>query len=562
MSATPESELPFAGDLARLAGVPGEAEIARLANALFKALPGQDAAPLEPPSPSFEENAPPFPQAAGPTLVVPSAIPPVIPSFGGGGLSPASFEPAAASQLYIVAEAQRRLDPESVGSPPVARPDTLPGAERLDSLLPGNELPSDPALPDSLAGGGYPPFDVQAVRRDFPILREKIHGRSLIWLDNGATTQKPQAVIDRLAHFYAHENSNVHRGAHTLAARATDAYEEARKKVARFLGASSEDEIVFVRGATEGINLVAQAWGRQHVGQGDDIVISHLEHHANIVPWQQLAEEKGANLRVIPVDDSGQILLDAYERLLSDRTRIVAVTHVSNALGTVVPIKAVIDRAHVAGALALIDAAQSIAHHRIDLQALDADFLVFSGHKVFAPTGIGALYGKRDLLNAMRPWQGGGNMITDVTFERTLYQSAPARFEAGTGNLADAVGLGAALDYLERIGLDHVARHEQDLLAYATAGLRTIPGLSLVGTAAEKVGVLSFLLAGFTPEEVGQALDRYGIAVRAGHHCAQPILRRFGVEGTVRASLALYNTAEEIDCLIGALRQIAASRRA
>jgi cysteine desulfurase/selenocysteine lyase len=564
MSATPETGLPFAEDFTRLAGIPGEAEIARLANAFFKALPGQEAAVPELPFPPFDEPAPPSHQVVGsvPVAVVPPAIPPSSPSLGGLGVSPASFAPPAAGELYIVSEARRYLDPSGGGGLPVARADALPGAESLDTLKFGSDARSDPTLPGALAGGGHPAFDVQAIRRDFPILREKVHGRPLIWLDNGATTQKPQAVIDRLSYFYAHENSNVHRGAHTLAARATDAYENARKTVARFVGASSEDEIVFVRGATEGINLVAQAWGRQHVGPGDDIVISHLEHHANIVPWQQLAEEKGANLRVIPVDDSGQILLGAYERLLSDRTRIVAVTHVSNALGTVVPVKDVIDRAHAAGALALIDAAQSIAHHRIDVRALDADFLVFSGHKVFAPTGIGVLYGKRDLLNAMPPWQGGGNMIADVTFERTIYQAAPARFEAGTGNLADAVGLGAALDYLERIGIENIAWHEHDLLTYATAGLRTIPGLTLFGTAAEKIGVLSFLLAGFTPEEVGQALDRYGIAVRAGHHCAQPILRRFGVEGTVRASLALYNTTEDIDCLIGALRQIAALRSA
>jgi cysteine desulfurase/selenocysteine lyase len=330
--------------------------------------------------------------------------------------------------------------------------------------------------------------------------------------------------------------------------------------VARFLGASSADEIVFVRGATEAINLVAQAWGRQNVREGDEIIVSHLEHHANIVPWQQLAAEKGAHLKVIPVDDSGQVILSEYERLLSDRTRIVAVTQVSNALGTVVPVEAIIAAAHAAGARVLIDGAQSVAHARVDVQALDADFFVFSGHKIFAPTGIGVLYGKRDILNATPPWQGGGNMIADVTFEKTVYQAAPARFEAGTGNLADAVGLGAALDYLDRIGLENIARHEHDLLAYATAGLRTVPGLRIIGTAAEKVSVLSFLLDGFQPEEVGSALDQYGIAVRAGHHCAQPILRRFGLEGTVRASLALYNTREEVDCLVSALRQIAASR--
>jgi cysteine desulfurase / selenocysteine lyase len=505
----------------------------------------------------------------------PASMPPITSSSGGfpgAGLPSSGASTAPGADLYILAEAQSR---QLGGSRPgtdwlTARPDLLPGAEDLFAVLgaistsPDSERPSGATLDSgdvpALAESGYPAFDVQAVRRDFPILAERINGRPLIWFDNGATTQKPQAVIDRLAYFYAHENSNVHRAAHTLAARASDAYENARKTVARFLGASSSDEIVFVRGTTEGINLVAQAWGRKNVGADDEIVISHLEHHANIVPWQQLAAEKGARLRVIPVDDRGQILLSEYERLLSGRTKIVAVTHVSNALGTVVPIEAVIARAHAAGAKVLIDGAQSVAHTRVDVQALDADFFVFSGHKIFAPTGIGVLYGKREILSGMPPWQGGGNMIADVTFERTVYQAAPARFEAGTGNLADAIGLGAALDYLERIGLENIARHEHDLLDYATAGLLSVPGLTIIGTAPDKASVLSFLLDGFTPQEVGSALDRYGIAVRAGHHCAQPILRRFGIEGTVRASLALYNTRDEVDCLVTALRQISASR--
>ena len=475
--------------------------------------------------------------------------------------------PTAAGDLYVIAESQSR-GLESDPSPPDVGSDAL-GLEPLwtdaESLIvspaPRSASQAGNVEPASaLAGGGYPAFDVLAVRRDFPILSERIHGRPLVWLDNGATTQKPQAVIDRLAHFYAHENSNVHRGAHTLAARATDAYENARKTVARFLGASSADEIVFVRGSTEAINLVAKAWGRQNVGEGDEIVVSHLEHHANIVPWQQLAAERGARLRVIPVDDRGQILLSEYQRLLSDRTKIVAITHVSNALGTVVPIETVTALAHAAGAKVLIDGAQSVAHTRVNVQAIDADFFVFSGHKIFGPTGIGVLHGKREVLDAMPPWQGGGNMIADVTFERTLYQAAPARFEAGTGNLADAVGLGAALDYLERLGLENIARYEHDLLAYATQALLAVPSLRLIGTAPEKASVLSFLLDGFQPEEVGSALDQYGIAVRAGHHCAQPILRRFGLEGTVRASLALYNTRDEIDALVQALRQISASR--
>jgi cysteine desulfurase / selenocysteine lyase len=402
-----------------------------------------------------------------------------------------------------------------------------------------------------------PPLDVEALRSDFPILARQVHGRPLVYLDNAATTQKPQAVIDRLAHFYAHENSNIHRAAHELAARSTDAYEAARRKVARFLGAASPDEIVFVRGATEAINLVAQTYGKQHVGEGDEIVVSLLEHHANIVPWQHLAAEKGATIRVIPVDDTGQIRLDEYQKLLNDRTKLVAITQVSNALGTITPVKAIVDAAHRVGAKVLVDGAQAVSHLRTDVQALDADFYVFSGHKVFAPTGIGVVYGKKALLESLPPWQGGGNMIADVTFERTQYQGAPARFEAGTGNIADAVGLGAAIDYIERLGLENIARYEHDLLAYATAGLRTIPGLRLIGTAAEKTSVASFVLDGYSTEEVGKALNEEGIAVRSGHHCAQPILRRFGVEATVRPSLALYNTCEEVDRLIVTVRRLA-----
>jgi cysteine desulfurase/selenocysteine lyase len=406
---------------------------------------------------------------------------------------------------------------------------------------------------------GYPAFDVEAIRRDFPILNERVHGHQLVWLDNAATTQKPQAVIDRLAYYYEHENSNIHRAAHELAARATDAFEDARTKVAHYLGASAP-EIVFARGTTEVINLVAQSWGRNNITSGNEIVISHLEHHANIVPWQQLAAEKGAKLRVIPVDDDGQILLEAYGDLLNDKTRLVAVAHVSNALGTIVPIRQVIEMAHRAGARVLIDGAQSVAHVPVDVSELDADFFVFSGHKVFAPTGIGALYGKSEVLESMPPWQGGGNMIRDVTFERTTYQDPPDRFEAGTGNIADAVGLGAALDYVERIGLENASRYEHDLLGYATGLMQQVPGLRLVGTAPDKACVLSFVLAGYRPEDVGSELNQQGIAVRAGHHCAQPILRRFGLESTVRPSLALYNTREEVDLLVGTLHRLAAER--
>jgi cysteine desulfurase/selenocysteine lyase len=397
------------------------------------------------------------------------------------------------------------------------------------------------------------PFDAASIRRDFPILQERVNGKPLIWLDNAATTQKPKSVIDRLSHFYSHENSNIHRAAHELAARATDAYEAAREKVRRFLNAPSTKEIIFVRGATEGINLIAQSWGRQNIRKGDEIVITRLEHHANIVPWQMLCSETGARLRVVPVDDSGQILLDEYHKLLGPKTRLVSFTQVSNALGTVTPVHDIIELAHRYGAKVLLDGAQAVSHMQVDVQSYDCDFYVFSGHKVFAPTGIGVVFGKYDILENTQPWQGGGNMIQDVTFEKTTYQPPPGRFEAGTGNIADAVGLGAAIDYLSRIGMVNISRHEHDLLVYATEKLLRIPGLRLIGTAREKAGVLSFVLDGFRTEDVGAALNRQGIAVRAGHHCAQPILRRFGVETTVRPSLALYNTCDDIDALVAAI---------
>jgi cysteine desulfurase/selenocysteine lyase len=411
----------------------------------------------------------------------------------------------------------------------------------------------EPGLPVQTA---HPAFDVAAVRRDFPILRERVNGKPLIWLDSAATTQKPKAVIDRLTHFYSYENSNIHRAAHELAARATEAYEEAREKTQRFLGASSSDEIVFVRGATEAINLVAQSWGRQNIGEGDEILVTWLEHHANIVPWQQLCAETGAVLKVAPVDDRGDVRLDAYEGLLGPRTRLVSFTQVSNALGTVTPASQMVEMAHRYGARVLVDGAQAVSHMPVNVQALDCDWYAFSGHKVFAPTGIGVLYGRKELLNAMPPWQGGGNMIADVTFEQTAYQPAPARFEAGTGNIADAAGLGAAIDYLDKIGMENVARHEHALIAYATKLLLGVPGLRIIGTPAEKAGVISFVLNGEQSEGVGAALNQEGIAVRAGHHCAQPILRRFGLESTVRPSFALYNTFADIDTLVAALHRI------
>ena len=427
----------------------------------------------------------------------------------------------------------------------------------IRGLVPaGSSVPAAPvnaqtrAVPLNLSSTG---FDVQAVRRDFPILQERVHGKPLIWLDNAATTQKPQSVIDRLSHFYSHENSNIHRAAHELAARATDAYEAAREKVRRFINAPTVREIIFVRGATEGINLVAQSWGRQHIQKDDEIVITWLEHHANIVPWQMLCAEKGAKLRVVPVDNTGQVLLDEYQKLLGQKTRLVAFAQVSNALGTVTPVQEMTEMAHRYGAKVLLDGAQAVSHLQTDVQAFDCDFYVLSGPKMCAPTGIGVVYGKTDALENSPPWQGGGNMIQDVTFEKTTYQPPPGRFEAGTGNIADAVGLGAAIDYLDRIGMVNISRYEHDLLIYATEQLQSIPGLRLIGTAKEKAGVLSFVLDGFRTEDVGAALNRQGIAVRAGHHCAQPILRRFGVESTVRPSLAFYNTCEEIDALAGAL---------
>lgn len=393
-------------------------------------------------------------------------------------------------------------------------------------------------------------FDANRIKKDFPILNETVNGKPLIWFDNAATTQKPKSVIDRIAYFYEHENSNIHRAAHELAARASDAYEAAREKVKVFLNASSVNEIVFVRGATEGINLVAQSWGEHNLVAGDEIIVSNLEHHANIVPWKRLADKKGIRLRVIPVDDDGQILLDEYAKLLNPKTRLVAFTQVSNALGTVTPAKRIVEMAHAAGAKVLIDGAQSVSHMKVDVQDLNPDWLVFSGHKLFGPTGIGALYGKEELLNEMQPYQSGGNMIQDVTFEEIKYHKAPNRFEAGTGNIADAIGLGAAIDYVTRIGIDAIGQYEHQLLDYATKLLKEIPGVRLIGTAANKASVLSFNLQGYTNDQVGQVLNREGIAVRTGHHCAQPILRRMGVETTVRPSLAFYNTTQDVDTFI------------
>ena len=463
-------------------------------------------------------SAPPAPRGSAPTW--PGAVP-AVPDLGWSG-SPAPSEDAG-SYYFLQAPAT-----DSVAAEPV------------------------PVIQDD-----HEIFDVNAIRVDFPILRETVNGKPLIWFDNAATTQKPQSVIDRLSYFYAHENSNIHRAAHELAARATDAYEDARESVRRFIGAAKAEEIIFVRGTTEAINLVAYAWGGKHLGPGDEIVITHLEHHANIVPWQLISQQTGAVLRVAPVDDAGNLLLSEFEDLLGPRTKLVAATQVSNALGTVTPVKTIVELGHRYGARVLIDGAQSIPHIPIDVAELGADFFVFSGHKIYGPTGIGALYGREDVLAETPPWQGGGNMIADVTLDRSLYQGPPNKYEAGTGNIADAVGLGEALRYVERVGIERIAAYEHALLEYATPRLAAIPGVRLVGTADEKASVLSFVLAGHEPLEVGKALNAEGIAVRAGHHCAQPILRRLGLEATVRPSFAFYNTFEEIDVFIDAVRRIA-----
>ncbi len=401
-----------------------------------------------------------------------------------------------------------------------------------------------------------PKFDIEGVRRDFPALHQVVNGKPLIWLDNAATTHKPQAVIDATSQFYSRDNSNIHRAAHALAARSTELFEAGREKVRKFLGATNAKEIVFVRGTTEAINLVAQSYGRKNIGAGDEIIISQLEHHANIVPWQLLAEQTGAVVRVIPINDRGELILDEYVKLLNERTKFVSVAHVSNSLGTINPVEQIIALAHTQGVPVLVDGAQSTPHLPVNVTALDADFYVFSGHKIFAPTGIGALYGKAPLLEAMPPWQGGGHMIKDVRFEKTIYQNAPEKFEAGTPDIAGVVGLGAAIDYLFKVGIPAIAAYEHALLEYATRALATIPGLRPIGTAMTKASVLSFVIPGMPNENVARHLDKNGIAVRAGHHCAQPAIRHFGLESSVRPSLAFYNTREEVDALVLALRSL------
>jgi cysteine desulfurase/selenocysteine lyase len=399
-------------------------------------------------------------------------------------------------------------------------------------------------------------YDVERVRKDFPILSRSVRGKKLVYLDNAATTQKPNAVIDRLVRYYREENSNVHRGVHYLSEVATAAYESARTTVKLALNARDEKEIVFTRGTTEAINLVVSSWGGTNVRAGDEVLISAIEHHSNIVPWQLLCDAKGAKLRVIPVNDAGELILEEYEKLLTARTRIVAVGHASNALGTINPIKRMIAMAHANRSLVLIDGAQGVPHLRVDVRDLDCDFYAFSGHKVYGPTGIGALYAKQALLEAMPPYQGGGDMILSVSFEKTTYNALPYKFEAGTPNIEGVVGLAAALDYVESLGVENIAAHEHDLLLYATDRLRELPGLRLIGTAREKASVISFTLEGVHPHDIGTILDQEGIAIRTGHHCAQPLMMRFNVPATGRASFGLYNTRQEVDALVAGLRRV------
>ncbi|GJE34295.1 family 2A encapsulin nanocompartment cargo protein cysteine desulfurase [Methylobacterium oxalidis] len=462
-------------------------------------------------------------------------------SFGRTGRLSRAPEAAPASDYYFLAPATARP------------PRTTPARARVE---PSRHPAPAPRVTSHGSSPVAAPFDVERVREDFPALHQSVNGHPLVWLDNAATTHKPQSVIDATSEFYGRHNSNIHRAAHTLAARSTDLFEGGREKVRRFLNAPTKDDIVFLRGTTEAINLVANSYGRAHIGAGDEIIVSTIEHHANIVPWQLLSQETGATLRVIPVNDRGEIIFEQFAALLSGRTKIVSVTHVANALGTINPVAEIIRLAHAYGVPVLVDAAQSSPHIPLDVQALDADFLVFSGHKVFGPTGIGALYGKTHLLEAMPPWQGGGHMIEDVTFARTVYKGAPEKFEAGTPDIAGAVGLGAALDYLESVGLPGIAAYEHDLLEYAQDGLAEVRGLRLIGSAREKASVMSFVIEGHENEAVAHHLDAHGIAVRSGHHCALPALRRFGVDQSVRASLAFYNTRQDVDAFLRALHTL------
>jgi len=414
---------------------------------------------------------------------------------------------------------------------------------------------SKPATENSDSSGATR-FNVAAIRNEFPILRETVHGKPLVYLYNAATTQKPQVVIDILESYYSHDNSNVHRGVHTLSMRATKMFEEARESVRDFLNAADTREIIFVRGATEAVNLVAQSYGRTNVGEGDEVLISEMEHHSNIVPWQLLCMEKGAKLNVIPMNDAGELMLDEYKKLLTPRTKIVSVVHVSNSLGTVNPVAEMIEMAHERGIAVMLDGAQAAPHIPVDVRALDCDFYAFSSHKMYGPMGSGVLYGKTDLLEAMPPYQSGGDMIKSVTFEKTTYNTLPHKFEAGTPNVGDDVGLGTVIGYLRDIGFPAIARHEQDLVNYATERLLSIDGVRIIGTAAKKLGVISFVIEGIHPHDVGTIVDREGVAIRTGHHCTQPVMQHFGIPATSRASFGIYNTRDDVDALIAALGSV------
>ncbi len=411
-------------------------------------------------------------------------------------------------------------------------------------------------IPGENAFGATAPYDVEKIRRDFPILQQKIHGKPLVYLDNAATTQKPQSVIDALVNYYCEDNSNVHRGVHLLSELATAAYENSRSVVQHFINAAEPSEIIFVRGTTEAINLVAQTYGRRHVGPGDEVIISALEHHSNIVPWQMLCEEKGARLRVVAINDRGELILEEYEKFLGPKTKLVSVSHISNALGTLNPLRQIIASAHRYNVPVLIDGAQAVPRIPVDVRDLDCDFYAFSSHKLYGPTGLGILYGKAKLLDAMPPYQGGGDMISSVTFEKTTYNKLPHKFEAGTPHVAGAIGLAAAIEYVSRLGMENIATYEHDLLTYATDVVSQIPGIRLIGTAREKAGVLSFVLDPIHPHDIGTILDQQGIAIRTGHHCAQPVMQRFGVPATARASFGLYNTRAEVDALAAGLQKV------
>jgi cysteine desulfurase/selenocysteine lyase len=569
----PDPGIPSVGDAQGSLGDPfGTALISRLANE-------PSVTPHEPdlaggyPVATSAEHPPVHPVLQpAPAQVAPEAsAPPSTPSGAhdpGGEESNAFGEPRCNGSVFRTSE----TEPLVSHAQPQSAPKPTPADSGLAHLGASIEEPSSDGFyflsAPSNSSGGLPlaggsrrtqtpaslsPLEIESIRRDFPALHQRVNGNPLIWLDNAATTHKPQSVIYATSEFYRRDNSNIHRAAHTLAARSTELFERGREKVRRFLGAADAKEIVFGRGTTELINLVAQSYGRKHIGAGDEIILTELEHHANIVPWQLLAEQTGAVLRVIPINDRGELVLEEYVKLLGGRTKFVSVAHVSNSLGTINPVEEIIALAHACGVPVLVDGAQSTPHLPVNVQALNADFYVFSGHKVFGPTGIGALYGKAALLESMPPWQGGGHMIRDVRFERTIYQNAPEKFEAGTPDIAGVVGLGAAIDYLFSVGIPALAAYEHTLLEYATQALATVPRLRPIGTALHKASVLSFVIPGLENVRIAKHLDRHGIAVRAGHHCAQPAQRHFGLESSVRPSLAFYNTFTEVDTLVHAL---------